>query len=79
MSREHQEPEMLLGFMDSMKRAASYANGMAHAQQNPQWLAVRDLLEGCRGQAVKMATQKAVPRHQVLGMLDHRSKMAGTS
>lgn len=79
MSREHNEPELLLGFMDAMKRGASYANGMAHAQANPNWLMVRDILEQVRGQAIKMATNKAVPRQDVLKLLDSRTKMAGTS
>lgn len=32
-------------FVDGLKKAATAANGLAHAQANPTWMAIRDSLE----------------------------------
>lgn len=39
------EPEILLEFVDGLKKAAGSAHALAHAQGKPEWLAIRDKLE----------------------------------
>jgi len=87
-------------FVENIQRAAKAANGLAHTQANPRWLAVRDHLE-CMHQmftlmvsrghggrlpraqmavilerilngAKSMAAGKAMPRQDVLTVLDQR-------
>lgn len=70
---ETTEPEMLLRFMDGLRQASGSAHQLAHAQQNPAFLAVRDTLEALRVTAMKMATASPVPRQRVLQMLDRRA------
>lgn len=74
MSRELTEPEILLRFLDGLKQAAASAHQLAHAQQNPQWLQVRDMLEGIRATGSVLATRRAMPRQDVLAALDRRQK-----
>jgi hypothetical protein len=66
------EPEMLMRFMQALKDAAGSAHQLAHAQQNPNWLSVRDLLEATREQGAKMAMRRSMPRQDVLTALDRR-------
>lgn len=63
---------MLLRFVDGLKISAGSAHQLAHAQQNPGWLKVRDLLENLVIQGQTMATAKAIPRQEVLRQLDVR-------
>lgn len=66
------EPEMLVRFVDGLKVAAGSAHQLAHAQSNPQWLQVRDLLESLINSGQKLAVSKAMPRQEVLQQLDLR-------
>ena len=70
--RETTEPEMLVRFLDGLKQAAGSAHQLAHAQQNPKWLQVRDLLEGVRGQGAALATRAPISRSEALTLLDRR-------
>lgn len=72
LSGETTEPEMLIRFMEGLKQAAGSAGQLAHAQQNPRWLQVRQLLEAVRYNATKMATSSPMPRPEVLKQLDRR-------
>lgn len=38
--------ELFLDFLDSIKISAGSAHQLAHAQENPKWLDIRDILEG---------------------------------
>jgi hypothetical protein len=69
--REASESETLLRFMDAMKQAAGCAHQLAHMQQNPNWLRIRDLLEGVRQQASKIGAGRSVPRQAILAQFDH--------
>jgi hypothetical protein len=71
MARETTESEALIRFMDAMRSASGCAHQLAHMQQNPGFLKIRDLLEGVRTQAATMATRKSVPRLTVLESLAH--------
>lgn len=70
------EPEMLVRFVDGLKVAAGSAHQLAHAQENPNWLKVRDLLEGLIESGQKMAMAKSMPRQQVLEELMVREAVA---
>lgn len=70
------EPEMLVRFVDGLKVAAGSAHQLAHAQENPNWLKVRDLLEALIESGQKMAMAKSMPRAQVLEELDKREAAA---
>lgn len=72
------EPEMLLRFVDGLKVAAGSAHQLAHAQENPSWLKVRDLLEGLIESGQKLAMSKSMPRQQVLEELIKREKASRT-
>ena len=72
---EMSEPEALLVFMDGLAKAASAANTLAHMQQRPAWLHVRDLLEGVRTKGTQLATMSPTPRKDVLEQLERRRKM----
>lgn len=63
------EPEMLIRFIDGLKIAAGSAHQLAHAQENPNWLKIRDALETMIEQGQKLATSKSMPRSQVLDEL----------
>lgn len=66
------EPEMLVRFVDGLKIAAGSAHQLAHAQSNPNWLKVRDLLENIMTQGQTLAVSKSMPRQEVLRELDLR-------
>jgi uncharacterized membrane protein YfbV (UPF0208 family) len=68
------EPEMLVRFVDGLKVAAGSAHQLAHAQENPNWLSIRDKLETLIEMGQKMAMAKSMPRQQVLAELDKRQK-----
>ena len=68
------EPEMLVRFVDGLKVAAGSSHQLAHAQSNPQWLTIRDLLENLIDQGQKLAVAKSMPRAEVLRQLDIREK-----
>ncbi len=68
------EPEMLVRFVDGLKVAAGSAHQLAHAQENPNWLKVRDLLESLIEHGQKMALSRAMPRTEVIRELDYRQK-----
>lgn len=63
---------MLVRFVDGLKVAAGSAHQLAHAQENPNWLKVRDMLEALIEKGQKLALSKAMPRQEVLANLDHR-------
>ena len=71
---EISEPEMLVRLVDGLKVAAGSSHQLAHSQQNPNWLKVRDLLEGLIVQCQKMVVAKSMPRAEVLRNLDIRQK-----
>ena len=66
------EPEMLVRFVDGLKVAAGSAHQLAHAQENPNWLKVRDMLESLIEKGQKMALAKSMPRQDVLANLNLR-------
>lgn len=66
------EPEMLVRFVDGLKIAAGSAHQLAHAQSNPNWLKVRDMLENLVESGQKMAMAKSMPRQEVLEQLKLR-------
>jgi hypothetical protein len=68
------EPEMLVRFVDGLKVAAGSAHQLAHAQENTNWLKVRDMLEALIESGQKMAMSKSMPRAEVLRNLDIRAK-----
>lgn len=70
------EPEMLARFVDGLKVAAGSAHQLAHAQENPDWLKVRDLLENLIEKGQKMAIAKSKPREEVLVELALREAKA---
>lgn len=45
-AREQDKPELFVDFIDGLKVAAGSAHQLAHSQENPRWLDVRDYLEG---------------------------------
>lgn len=67
---------MLLRFVDGLKVAAGSAHQLAHAQENPNWLKVRDMLENLIESGQKMAMAKSMPRQQVLDELVKRELAA---
>lgn len=66
------EPEVLLQFVDGLKRAAGASHALAHYQQNPNWLKIRDALEDMIVRGQVLATSKSMPRAQVLQELQVR-------
>lgn len=74
MSREATEPETLLRLMDALKQASGCAHQLAHMQQNPGFLALRDALEATHVTAMKMATRSPLPRQDVLAQLEERAR-----
>jgi len=69
---------MLVRFVDGLKVAAGSAHQLAHAQENPNWLKVRDLLESLIENGQKMAMAKSMPRQEVLKQLNIREKNSRT-
>lgn len=70
------EPEVLVEFVDGLKRSAGACHALAHYQENPTWLQLRDLLESVIEQGQKLVVSKSMPRYQVLSELDRREKEA---
>lgn len=66
---------MLVRFVDGLKTAAGSAHQLAHAQSNPNWLKIRDLLENLVESGQKMALAKSMPRQAVLTELDERLRI----
>lgn len=66
------EPEMLNRFVDGLKTAAGSAHQLAHAQENPSWLKVRDYLENLIEKGQRLAISKSMSRQEVLRQLDVR-------
>lgn len=67
---------MLVRFVDGLKVAAGSAHQLAHAQSNPNWLKVRDMLETLIDKGQRLALAKAMPRNEVLRQLDIRQSNA---
>lgn len=44
-AKEEDKPELFVDFIDGLKVAAGSSHQLAHAQMNPQWLDLRNLLE----------------------------------
>jgi hypothetical protein len=65
---------MLNRFVDGLKVAAGSAHQLAHAQQNSNWLKVRDILENLIESGQKLAVAKAMPRATLLQEMDIRAK-----
>lgn len=65
---------MLVRFVDGLKVAAGSAHQLAHAQSNPNWLKVRDMLEGLIEHGQQMAMSKSMPRQDVLEQLNIRER-----
>jgi beta-phosphoglucomutase-like phosphatase (HAD superfamily) len=70
MSADINEPEALMRFMEGLKQAAGSAHILAHAQQNPGWLKIRDLLEATRAQGTKMAVRTPLSRQAARESID---------
>ena len=70
------EPMMLKGLIESLKSAASYCNGLAHAQQRPVFLVLEQQLTALSETAVKMAMSPAPSRQAVLRQINGISKDA---
>lgn len=70
---------MLVRFVDGLKIAAGSAHQLCHAQENPNWLKIRDLLEAMIPQGQKLATSKSMPRQEVLDELVKRELAARIS
>lgn len=68
------EPDMLVRFVDGLKVAAGSAHQLAHAQENPNWLKIRDMLEVLIDKGQRLALAKAMPREEVLRELDIRKQ-----
>lgn len=41
----NKKPEIFVEFIDGLKIAAGSAHQLAHSQENPKWLSIRDILE----------------------------------
>lgn len=67
---------MLNRFVDGLKVAAGSAHQLAHAQENPNWLKVRDMLETLIEKGQRLALSKSMPRSEVLKELDIRQSKA---
>lgn len=70
------EPETLNYFVDGLKKAAGAAHALAHAQENPNWLKVRDMLESLIEKGQRLALAKSMPRNEVIRQLDIRQANA---
>lgn len=66
------EPECLVYLVDGLKKAAGGSHTLAHYQQNPNWLKIRDLLESLIEKCQIMASTKSMPRQEVIQKLDER-------
>lgn len=66
------EVEALMYTVDGLKKAAGGAHALAHYQQNPNWLKIRDLLESLIEKCQVLATSKSMPRSDVLAELNQR-------
>ena len=66
------EQQMLIRFLDALKQASGSAHQLAHAQQNPRWLQVRDNLEVLRTTAATMASSRPMARSEVISRLNER-------
>lgn len=71
---EPTEPQMLSRFIDGLKQAAGSAHQLAHAQRNPGWLRVRDLLDGVINQGIAMATAKPLTEQETQRAVDVRQR-----
>ncbi len=71
------EPEILIEFVEGLKRSAGASHALAHAQQNTHWLKIRDLLESLIEKGQVLATSKSMPRSQLLQELNLRSNVEG--
>lgn len=71
--RETTEQEMLMRFMEGLKQAAGSAGQLGHAQHNPGWFKIRDLLEQVRMNGAKMATSRPITHQEAIQMLDRDS------
>lgn len=69
---EANESEIILRLLDALRKASGCAGQLAHHQQNPRWLDVRNQLEMTHTLCATMSAAKAVKRQAVLAMLDQR-------
>ena len=63
---------MLNRFVDGLKVAAGSAHQLAHTQENPNWLKVRDMLETLIEKGQRLALSKSMPRQEVIKQLNIR-------
>lgn len=64
------EVEVLVELVDGLKKAAGASHALAHYQQKPQWLKIRDNLEVMIVACQELASAKSIPRYQLEPMLD---------
>ncbi len=78
MASDMSEADALRGLIENMRQASAYVTMLAHLQQNPMFLALRDSFTALQETAVKMAISKPVARSEVVAMLDARQKIIRT-
>lgn len=75
MSGTPTEPEMLSRLIEGLKQAAGSAHQLAHAQRNPNWLTVRNMLEAAVNQCITMATSRPLTEQEVaVALARHEAK-----
>lgn len=75
MASDMTEAEAITGLVENMRQAAGYATALAHLQQNPTFLALRDSFTALQETAVKIAISRPMRRSEALAMLDQRQKL----
>lgn len=70
------EVEVLMELVDGLKKAAGSAHALAHYQENPKWLVIRDTLEKLIETSQTLVVQKSMPRQDVLSELTLREQVA---
>lgn len=74
MASQTPEPVMLSGLIEALSQAATYCNGLAHAQQRPVFLVMEQSLQAFKETAILMATSKAPSRQKVLKQIAAMNK-----
>lgn len=74
MSNDMSLQETFERFDEGMKKAASRARELGHAQKNKNWFSVATQIEGLRAKALIMFKGPAISRKDALSILDVREK-----
>lgn len=70
MVSQTSEPILLSRLIENLKSAATCCNGLAHAQQRPQFLMLQQSLDALVETATKLAVSGAPSRQKVLRQID---------